>query len=280
MKNKLIFGLLLISFLGFGQSNRFVYEYQFKIDSLNRDSIIKENMVLDITPKGSKFYSYVQYVSDSLTNAMIKKSARSGSTSMDMSGIPFSKVPFEDVLKEYPSYQAIFETSEPNTSVALEGKPKFNWKIENAKDKILGYEVQKATTDFGGRKWIAWFAPDIPIQDGPYRFYGLPGLILKIEDTKGDHVFTAIASKNLKQPIDFKFKKSGDAIVVTNSQFTKLWDNYKKDPYGNINQGASAGAEGTAVLVTANGQSGKDAAKEMEEDLKKQNNFIELDLYK
>lgn len=34
--------------------------------------------------------------------------------------------------------------------------------------------TQKATCDFAGRKWIAWFTTEIPIQDGPYKFYGLP----------------------------------------------------------------------------------------------------------
>ena len=37
--------------------------------------------------------------------------------------------------------------------------------------------------NFGNRKWIAWFTPEIPISDGPYKFCGLPGLILKINDS-------------------------------------------------------------------------------------------------
>jgi GLPGLI family protein len=63
-------------------------------------------------------------------------------------------------------------------------------------DKYKGFNVQKAITDFAGRKWIAWFTADIPIPDGPYKFYGLPGLILKLEDTTGSHKFNLTGIKN------------------------------------------------------------------------------------
>ena len=47
-------------------------------------------------------------------------------------------------------------------------------------EKIGEFETQKAETFIFGRKWTAWFSPEIPIQDGPYKFRGLPGLIVKI----------------------------------------------------------------------------------------------------
>jgi GLPGLI family protein len=65
---------------------------------------------------------------------------------------------------------------------------KLEWKILPDQQKIGEYKVQKATTSFGGRDWTAWFTTDIPIQDGPYVFYGLPGLIVKIEDATGSTV--------------------------------------------------------------------------------------------
>ena len=47
--------------------------------------------------------------------------------------------------------------------------------------KILGYDVQEATTEFGGKWIIVWFAKELPIPDGPYKFKNLPGLILKLK---------------------------------------------------------------------------------------------------
>lgn len=54
------------------------------------------------------------------------------------------------------------------------------WEIGDSVRNILGYECLKAETDYHGRHWTAWFSPEIPIQDGPWKFRGLPGLILEV----------------------------------------------------------------------------------------------------
>jgi GLPGLI family protein len=59
---------------------------------------------------------------------------------------------------------------------------KMNWKIEDEVKKIGVYNCQKATLAIGGRKWTAWFTPDIPLNSGPYKFQGLPGLIVSVSD--------------------------------------------------------------------------------------------------
>ncbi len=50
--------------------------------------------------------------------------------------------------------------------------------------KVQNYTLQKATTGFGGRNWTAWFCKDIPFNEGPFKFRGLPGLIFEIQDDK------------------------------------------------------------------------------------------------
>lgn len=60
------------------------------------------------------------------------------------------------------------------------------WEIGESTKNVLGYECIQAITDYHGREWIVWFTPDIPIQDGPWKFRGLPGLIL--EATTGDGI--------------------------------------------------------------------------------------------
>lgn len=62
-----------------------------------------------------------------------------------------------------------------------------SWEIVSDSIKnILGFECIKATTDYHGRQWIAWFAPEIPVQDGPWKLHGLPGLIM--EGNGGDGI--------------------------------------------------------------------------------------------
>lgn len=60
--------------------------------------------------------------------------------------------------------------------------PNFDWKIDNETKEILGYTCKKATTSFRGRNYIAWFATEISVSDGPWKFGGLPGLILEVTD--------------------------------------------------------------------------------------------------
>ncbi|PWJ56560.1 GLPGLI family protein [Dyadobacter jejuensis] len=74
-----------------------------------------------------------------------------------------------------------FEFSVPNH---------LKWEMGMEEDTIAGYACVKATTSFAGRDYVAWFAPELPIPDGPYLFWGLPGLIVKIGDTRNQYVFT------------------------------------------------------------------------------------------
>lgn len=50
---------------------------------------------------------------------------------------------------------------------------------------VLGYECVMAESDYHGRHWKAWFAPEIPMPFGPWKLHGLPGLILKAEANGG-----------------------------------------------------------------------------------------------
>jgi GLPGLI family protein len=65
----------------------------------------------------------------------------------------------------------------------------FNWELSQDTATIGGYLSQKACCDYGGRSWIAWFSTEIPFNDGPYKFNGLAGLIVKIYDSRKHYVF-------------------------------------------------------------------------------------------
>jgi len=71
----------------------------------------------------------------------------------------------------------------------------FDWKITAEKKTILGYACQKATMHFRGRNYNAYFTDKIPFQDGPWKFSGLPGMILEIKSDDSDMSFSIVAEK-------------------------------------------------------------------------------------
>lgn len=88
----------------------------------------------------------------------------------------------------------------------------FGWKLGTERKTILGHECQRATCHWRGRDYVAWFAADIPIRRGPWKFGGLPGLILKIYDTAHLYTFEAVGIEKGTFPIwqypNEEYKKS------------------------------------------------------------------------
>ncbi|MGJ7033622.1 GLPGLI family protein [Niabella hirudinis] len=109
----------------------------------------------------------------------------------------------------------------------------FNWSLKKDTMRVSGVLCQRAECTFGNRKWIAWFAPSIPVSDGPYKFCGLPGLILEVYDDKEYWKFSMVSITNTQYnyPTEAMYatvdKKS--AVNVTKKQFMQLL----KDSYDN-----------------------------------------------
>ncbi|MDE7155459.1 MAG: GLPGLI family protein [Muribaculaceae bacterium] len=102
------------------------------------------------------------------------------------------------------------------------------WTITDSVKTIIGYECFKATTDFKGRQWIAWFTPEIPISDGPWKLHGLPGLILEAYDISHDYEFDAkgIRTSGLGKVGYMEYK---DYNTYTRDQHMKNWWKYKHE---------------------------------------------------
>lgn len=93
---------------------------------------------------------------------------------------------------------------------------------------VLDHPCHKATSRFHGRTWIAFYATDIPIPEGPWILCGLPGLILSARDSKKDYMFSCMAIKtHINEPIIFD--KEG-TITVTAQKIEKILFNYRYNP--------------------------------------------------
>ncbi|WP_378186011.1 GLPGLI family protein [Aquimarina sp. W85] len=80
------------------------------------------------------------------------------------------------------------------------------WKLHSDTKKIGEYNCQKATTQFRGRNYTAWFTTEIPVSHGPWKLRGLPGLIIEAYNESGKYEFRA-TTINLNPNIDDVYKK-------------------------------------------------------------------------
>lgn len=95
--------------------------------------------------------------------------------------------------------------------------PDMTWDITNETKTVAGLQCIKAITNFRGRQWIAWFAPEIPIAFGPWKLQGLPGLILEAYDSTERYAMKATRVEYRK----------GD---IVSKDFTKLFETRNSSP--------------------------------------------------
>ncbi|TKC06241.1 GLPGLI family protein [Pedobacter frigoris] len=220
----------------------------------------KDTMVLEVGSVASRFYNPARLTRDSLVNAKMKNIDPSSIKSItvfkadagkDLTGMPGTAA---SSSIEGESYQIIKDRSAKKVTVAdyvSVMRDKFQyvdeigalpWKISKETDTVASYTCQKATLNFRGRDYVAWFTEDVPVNDGPWKFGGLPGLILKIEDTKGLFLFELIGLDQLSAPIPIGVDDS-KSIKCTRAEFEKQKKNQGAGMQINFNAGAMIIAE-------------------------------------
>ena len=177
------------------------YKLTYLRDSLKPNSPLSDHQMLLIGKMVSKYYSQQKIDHN---ESVKKEDERQASYTNFPDGV-WSV----ELFKNHPQGKVTIcdiGSALHGNFVYEEALPAFDWTMDNEKQTILSYNCRKATTSFRGRNYIAWFAPDIPIPNGPWQFGGLPGLILKLYDSNKNFVFECTGIENLinkKEPINY-----------------------------------------------------------------------------
>ena len=243
LKKLFILPILMLGTVVLAQtsSNRFFYELTFKP---KKDSAKVEKVMttLDITKEKSLYRDFTLVAQDSILKVEVEAMQKAGvfkDISKSFKTPKFS----EKIYKSYPEMKIQYMEKIVNgftpQNIAYNEDVNFNWSILSDKVKIGTYTTQKATTEFGGRKWTAWFSTDIPFQDGPYKFYGLPGLIVKIEDDGGNYSWELKGNKKIENFSDITYAETisgsgGKTLEMPREKFEKTFNEFKKDPFSSM----------------------------------------------
>lgn len=204
------------------------YRLEFLKDTLTLEKFRTEIYIVQIGNGITKGFTYQKFYNDSLKannpklykelfNVSIEESIeamrRTGSMSAIHDGVLHNGSFASDLYKDYRKNEIRVKD---NISIypfvfTDELRPQ-NWKIEDDTTTILGYASQKATCHYRGRDWVAWFTAEIPISEGPWKFYGLPGLITKIHDTKNHYSFELTGFQKTEENIETEIPKIAQKI--------------------------------------------------------------------
>ncbi|WAC40528.1 GLPGLI family protein [Pedobacter sp. SL55] len=280
------------------------YTFSHMRDTTQRDNFYTENMLLVTGNNASVYTSYDKINRDLEIKKSIEDQIKSqGGTLTSLNINRTSTKPVSPVDYFYFANENKFYTKERVISNYLveETAPKINWKINKDTASFSGIKCQKATAYFKGRNWIAWFAPELPFQSGPWKLNGLPGLIIEAHDEKNevkfqfagiDKVIEEEKPKEAEQTIampnggtgTFKFsgmdsgtylgseiKLPTDAVKTTQKEIDKLKEARDKDPQGFINAQMAGRNMGANIKTSTSFVAAPGGAKKMV-----MNNPIEL----
>lgn len=212
--------------------------YKTLFRSIDEDKVCKEcENVLDIDDSVSCFYNYKDYresvVDDSLSRLGYNPYEILNEELKQKLLVPTTTF---EVFKNFPvKGKLTFTYFIWDNFVYEEKMPEFEWTLIDKDTTVLGYQAYMAKTTYRGRTWVVYYAPDIPVSDGPWKLSGLPGLILYAKDTKGDFLFEAIGISNSLQRSPLKLKAKSYK-QCTPKELAKLIVIDQKDPQMSMQQ--------------------------------------------
>ncbi len=175
----------------------FLFILNFQILSLAQNNISFGKFVFEenvVTSKQSQL-EYTLYFNDEKSLYILKKNISNDSTTTGNNNFLKKFIKNSQSNNKTPFYfrqkngKKLYYTGTTTLKqyVVMDSTISFNWKIHEEKKMIGNFNCQKATSLYRGRDYTAWFAEDIPVDYGPRKYHGLPGLIIEIYDKDGKY---------------------------------------------------------------------------------------------
>ena len=229
---------LILPIIGFAQDAvRVEYEVRQEFDrsNLKQTSARMEEMLVNSENKRYYFELFVNATNSNFTEIERINNEQGRGISVGL----LSNVS-SNIYKDFNSKE-LYENNKMKPKLFIKDSIQtFPWVLSKEESTILGNKVRKATYTNPTQTVEAWYAPDLPFRDGPSRFNGLPGLILKIKfklpfrsDMDTNVSFTAIDVK----PYAGKIELPNKSKKITKEEYDKEIEKSMGKSGGIINQG-------------------------------------------
>ncbi|WP_310400437.1 GLPGLI family protein [Chryseobacterium vietnamense] len=203
------------------------YNFSYIADTLNIESVVSEPMLLLTNGKRSVYYSENYKTFSDGFKKQLEIAIKTGSI-VEPGKLLQSKVRHS----VYKDYDSVYISNHLGRDFYTFHAEEIHWEIDNLTNKVIqGYKCTKAFAKVGKRIYTAWFTHEIPVNDGPYKFKGLPGLILEVSDENKYFNFVLLSVAKMNLPIEYK-----KGLLITQVQYIEKRKEYINDPsQGKIN---------------------------------------------
>lgn len=213
----------------------FTVQYDLSIvgDATHPDNLTKETMMLRVGKNVSEYYSYTSFITDSVLRTDIQSGASQQVINEHLQQYGFGVISHR-IYKHYPKGRlTLFDRIAIDNFEVEEPMPEMDWTIHPDTATICGYRCQKATACLYGREYEAWFTSEIARSDGPWKLHGLPGLILKTEDSQKHYRFIATGIEQSRTTSLIGVPETSRR-KVSRRELNKLHERFNADPQGYI----------------------------------------------
>ena len=132
-------------------------------------------------------FSFIHYVGDYQVNSLTNHDS-SLQTIVRNFNLQTAPGVVENITEKHFIYkdlqnQRLYYNEELVDKIVNESLPTMKWSLTGVNKYILGYQCNEARSTWRGRDNIAYFTTDLPFKTAPWKFHGLPGVMLEINST-------------------------------------------------------------------------------------------------
>jgi len=224
MKQVCFYLLLIIVNVGYSQNtfSKAVYAHKYDLPNASQDTLRND---LYFNNSGESYYISLNPIVMSRKNSIEQKEPTRQTRRIDTTLI------YRNILTRQHYYNKLSFGTQHLISDSLKD---ISWKL-NLDTKVIGkFKCKSASAKVYGRNYQVWYAPEIPVSTGPWKLFGLPGLIVEVRDDLG-LIYIGLESikTNDSYKVSYNLEKLSQKAITLESFKKKEQENLDKlNSYG------------------------------------------------